>query len=88
MPACKAEAARHIKQHSCVKVLLQSYFGLHLVSSVTETPGCLAGFWDEPENLDRELSLFVAGMWTCLQDSCGDEMYYYNQVSFALVSLL
>lgn len=57
------------------------------MSSVTETPGCLAGFWDEPENLDRELSLFVAGMWTCLQDSCGDEMYYYNQVNFALVPL-
>jgi hypothetical protein len=42
----------------------------------------LAGYWDEPENMDRELSLFVAGTWTCLHDASSDEPYYYNQVCF------
>lgn len=40
-----------------------------------------AGYWGESENLDRELSLFVAGMWTCLNNVSSDEPYYYNQVS-------
>ncbi|KAL0035299.1 hypothetical protein WJX79_011035 [Trebouxia sp. C0005] len=39
------------------------------------------GYWDEPENMDRELSLFVAGTWTCLHDTSSDEPYYYNQVT-------
>ena len=42
----------------------------------------MAGYWDEPENMDRELSLFVAGTWTCLHDASSDEPYYYNQVCF------
>ena len=42
---------------------------------------CLgAGYWDESENLDRELSLFVAGMWTCLDSHGLEEPYFYNQV--------
>ena len=44
--------------------------------------GLLAGYWHEAENLDRELSLFVAGMWTCLTDAASDEAYYYNQARF------
>ncbi|DBA87208.1 TPA: hypothetical protein ACH3X1_004281 [Trebouxia sp. C0004] len=39
------------------------------------------GYWDEPENMDRELSLFVASTWTCLHDASSDEPYYYNQVT-------
>ena len=38
------------------------------------------GFWEESENLDRELSLFVAGMWICLDSPSSNEPYYYNQV--------
>ena len=41
-----------------------------------------AGYWDENENLDRELSLFVAGMWTCLHSPGSDEPYFYNQVRY------
>ncbi|KAL3141042.1 hypothetical protein ABBQ32_005553 [Trebouxia sp. C0010 RCD-2024] len=39
------------------------------------------GYWDASENLDRELSLFVAGMWTCLDSCCSEEPYFYNQVT-------
>ena len=41
------------------------------------------GFWDESENLDRELSLFVAGTWTSLYSPSSNEPYYYNQVCVA-----
>lgn len=48
---------------------------------------CLcAGYWDENENLDRELSLFVAGMWACLQSPGSDEPYFYNQVRYTACS--
>lgn len=40
----------------------------------------LAGYWDASENLDRELSLFVAGMWTCLDSCDSEDPYFYNQV--------
>lgn len=37
-----------------------------------------AGYWDDISNLNRELSLFVAGMWIGLESP--DGAYYHNQV--------
>lgn len=47
---------------------------------LTLTMWLTLGFWEESENLDRELSLFVAGMWICLDSPSSNEPYYYNQV--------
>lgn len=41
-----------------------------------------AGFWDDMSNVDQELSMFVAGMWTALHSA--DGTYFYNQVNPAI----
>ena len=49
------------------------------IRCLTELFHVFVGFWDDVDNLDRELSMFVAGMWTALK--AADGLYYYNQVS-------
>ncbi|CAL8466434.1 g5970 [Coccomyxa elongata] len=39
------------------------------------------GFWDSTDNLDEELSQFVAGQWVALPDAATGGHYYYNQVT-------
>ncbi|BDA51189.1 hypothetical protein COCOBI_18-0650 [Coccomyxa sp. Obi] len=39
------------------------------------------GFWESTDNLDEELSQFVAGQWVALPDAATGGHYYYNQVT-------
>ena len=40
-----------------------------------------AGYWDNEDNLDREIAQFVAANWTQMEHPQSEESYWYNQVS-------
>ena len=39
-----------------------------------------AGYWDNEDNLDREIAQFVAANWTHMEHSQPASSYWYNQV--------
>lgn len=39
------------------------------------------GYWENEENLDQELTVFVAVNWNRMRDPDTGEPYYYNQAS-------
>ena len=39
-----------------------------------------AGYWDNEDNLDREIAQFVAANWTQMEHPQSEESYWYNQV--------
>ena len=48
-----------------------------------------AGYWDNEDNLDREIAQFVAANWTQMEHPQSEGSYWYNQVSaWSLLSLL
>ncbi len=40
-----------------------------------------AGYWDNEDNLDREIAQFVAANWTQMEHPQSEGSYWYNQVS-------
>ena len=46
-----------------------------------------AGFWDNEDALDRELSRFITGAWTQHRvDDDDNQTYFYNQVQLICLS--
>ncbi len=53
---------------------------VHTHSTPTQT-----GYWDNIDNLDQELTLFVAANWTKFNDpELPNEYYWYNQVGLSM----
>ena len=44
-----------------------------------------AGYWDNEDNLDREIAQFVAANWTQMEHPQPEENYWYNQVCATLI---
>ena len=40
-----------------------------------------AGYWDNEDNLDREIAQFVAANWTQMEHPLSEGSYWYNQVA-------
>ncbi len=69
---------------SCQRLDLQvQTVRLHSIAN-TSLPHCCilpVGYWENDDNLDRELGFFVAAFWVELPHPDTGRPYYYNQVS-------